>query len=103
MQRESQPRHGVSLNLRILRSYISTPSPVSRDFVYLPSDRLKAAGCVILSSATTVVEARWLEDHGVDAAIAQGVEAGGSRAMFLTSDLELQLGTLVLVPDKLIS
>src|SRR5271165_3959197 len=28
-------------------------------------DRLKAAGCVILSSATTVMEARWLEDHGV--------------------------------------
>ena len=47
-------------------------------------DRLKAAGCVIFSSATTVMEARWLEDHGVDAIIAQGVEAGGSRAMFLT-------------------
>src|SRR5580704_5634955 len=62
-------------------------------------DRLKAAGCVILSSATTVMEARWLEDHGVDAVIAQGVEAGGSRAMFLTSDLESQLGTLVLVPQ----
>ena len=50
-------------------------------------DRLKAAGCVIFSSATTVTEARWLEDHGVDAVIAQGVEAGGTRAMFLTSDL----------------
>ena len=62
-------------------------------------DRLKAAGCVILSSATTVMEARWLEDHGVDAVIAQGVEAGGSRAMFLTSDIESQLGTLVLVPQ----
>ena len=62
-------------------------------------DRLKAAGCVILSSATTVTEARWLEEHGADAVIAQGVEAGGHRGMFLTSDLESQLGTLVLVPQ----
>jgi nitronate monooxygenase len=62
-------------------------------------DRLKAAGCVILSSATTVREARWLEDHGVDAVIAQGVEAGGHRGMFLTSDLASQLSTLVLVPQ----
>src|SRR5271168_559203 len=62
-------------------------------------DRLKAAGCVILSSATTVTEARWLEEHGVDAVIAQGVEADGHRAMFLTSELASQLGTLVLVPQ----
>jgi nitronate monooxygenase len=62
-------------------------------------DRLKAAGCVILGSATTVKEARWLEEHGADAVIAQGVEAGGHRGMFLTSDLESQLGTLVLVPQ----
>jgi len=64
-------------------------------------DRLKAAGCVILSSATTVTEARWLEEHGVDAVIAQGVEAGGHRAMFLTSEPESQLGTLALVPQVL--
>jgi nitronate monooxygenase len=62
-------------------------------------DRLKAAGCVILSSATTVAEALWLEEHGVDAVIAQGVEAGGHRAMFLTSDPASQLGTLALVPQ----
>jgi nitronate monooxygenase len=62
-------------------------------------DRLKAAGCVIFSSATTVTEARWLEEHGVDAVIAQGVEAGGHRATFLTSEPASQLGTLVLVPQ----
>lgn len=62
-------------------------------------DRLKTAGCVIFSSATTVTEARWLEDHGVDAVIAQGAEAGGHRGMFLTSEAESQLGTLVLVPQ----
>jgi nitronate monooxygenase len=62
-------------------------------------DRLKDAGCVILSSATTVREARWLEEHGVDAVIAQGIEAGGHRGMFLTSELASQVGTLVLVPQ----
>jgi nitronate monooxygenase len=62
-------------------------------------DRLKAVGCIILSSATTVTEARWLEEHGVDAVIAQGVEAGGHRGMFLTTEPASQLGTLVLVPQ----
>ncbi len=61
--------------------------------------RVKAAGCKIISSATTVAEARWLEAHGCDAIIAQGVEAGGHRGMFLTSDLASQVGTFALVPQ----
>lgn len=59
--------------------------------------RVKATGARILSSATTVDEARWLEAQGVDAVIAQGVEAGGHRGMFLTDDLTTQVGTLALV------
>jgi len=62
-------------------------------------DRLKAAGCKIFSSATTVAEARWLESHGADAVIAQGIEAGGHRGMFLTTDLASQVGTFALVPQ----
>jgi nitronate monooxygenase len=62
-------------------------------------DRIKAAGCTIFSSATTVTEARWLEERGADAVIAQGVEAGGHRGMFLTTELASQAGTLVLVPQ----
>jgi nitronate monooxygenase len=61
--------------------------------------RVKAWGSKILSSATTVDEARYLEAHGVDAVIAQGYEAGGHRGMFLTSDLATQVGTLALVPQ----
>jgi nitronate monooxygenase len=53
----------------------------------------------VFSSATTVDEARWLEARGVDAIIAQGFEAGGHRGMFLSEDLETQLGTLALVPQ----
>jgi nitronate monooxygenase len=61
--------------------------------------RVKAAGCHVLSSATTVAEARFLEDNGCDAIIAQGFEAGGHRGMFLTTDLATQVGTLALVPQ----
>ena len=61
--------------------------------------RVKRAGCLVLSSATTVAEARWLEEHGVDAVIAQGVEAGGHRGMFLTDNLATQVGTFALVPQ----
>lgn len=61
--------------------------------------RVKAWESKILSSATTVEEARWLEAHGVDAIIAQGVEAGGHRGNFLTEDLDTQLGTFALLPQ----
>ena len=61
--------------------------------------RVKASGAKVLSSATTVEEARWLEREGVDAVIAQGFEAGGHRGMFLTSDLATQIGTFALVPQ----
>ncbi|MBN9408017.1 MAG: nitronate monooxygenase [Burkholderiales bacterium] len=59
--------------------------------------RVRSWGAVVLSSATTVEEARWLEAHGADAVIAQGLEAGGHRGMFLHDDLTTQLGTLALV------
>ncbi len=61
--------------------------------------RVKATGCVVLSTATTVEEARWLEDHGCDAIIAQGCEAGAHRGMFLTDDIATQPGTFALVPQ----
>ena len=59
--------------------------------------RVRATGARILSSATTVDEARWLEARGVDAVIAQGIEAGGHRGMFLTGDLHTQVPTIDLV------
>lgn len=62
-------------------------------------ERVRGWGAKVLSSATTVEEARWLEARGVDAIIAQGFEAGGHRGMFLTEDLSSQLGTLALVPQ----
>lgn len=66
-------------------------------------DRIKAAGCRIMSSATTVEEALWLEARGVDVVIAQGSEAGGHRATFLGADPSgasaRQPSTMALVPQ----
>lgn len=63
--------------------------------------RARSWGAKILSSATTVDEARWLEAHGVDAIIAQGREAGGHRGMFMSPDLTTQIGTLALLPQMI--
>jgi nitronate monooxygenase len=61
--------------------------------------KLKAAGCIIICSATTVAEARRLVELGCDAVVAQGLEAGGHRGMFLDMDLNAQVGTFALVPQ----
>src|SRR5204862_364321 len=61
--------------------------------------RVRSLGAKVLSTATTVEEALWLEAHGADAIIAQGVEAGGHRGMFLSDDLTTQMGTMALVPQ----
>ena len=81
---------------------IYRPSIVSFHFG-LPSaallERVRAWGAQVWSSATTVQEAVWLQAQGVDAVIAQGLEAGGHRGMFLTEDLQSQLGTMALLPQ----
>lgn len=61
-------------------------------------NRVKASGAVVLASATTVAEARWLEARGCDVIIAQGFEAGGHRGMFLTTDVHTQVGSMALLP-----
>ncbi|RYV02765.1 2-nitropropane dioxygenase [Shewanella sp. OPT22] len=62
---------------------------------------LKSWGTKIISSATTVEEGLWLEVNGADMVIAQGVEAGGHRAMFLTKDHSTQMGTIELTKQLL--
>ncbi len=78
------------------------PAVVSFHFGLPPTQllaRVRAWGAKILSSATTLAEARWLEAHGVDAIIAQGLEAGGHRGNFLSEDLTTQMGTFALLPQ----
>jgi len=62
-------------------------------------ERVKRIGARIFASATTVDEAKWLQEHGADAVVAQGSEAGGHRGMFLSTDLTTQLGTFALLPQ----
>lgn len=79
-----------------------TPAVVSFHFGLPPPDlmaRVRASGARIVSSATSVDEARWLEARGVDAVIAQGLEAGGHRGHFLSNDLSTQIGTFALLPQ----
>jgi nitronate monooxygenase len=59
---------------------------------------LKKAGSVLLSSATTAEEARWLEEAGADAVIAQGYEAGGHRGTREPST-DSGLGSIALIPQ----
>ncbi|MGQ0580120.1 MAG: NAD(P)H-dependent flavin oxidoreductase [Betaproteobacteria bacterium] len=78
------------------------PAVVSFHFGLPPKEllaRVRRLGAKILSSATTVDEAIWLEAHGVDAIVAQGVEAGGHRGMFLSDELTTQVGTFALLPQ----
>lgn len=62
-------------------------------------DRVKSWGSIVMASATTVAEAQWLEAHGADAIIAQGLEAGGHRGIFLSEDITTQVGTFSLLPQ----
>jgi nitronate monooxygenase len=62
-------------------------------------DRLKSHGMKIISSATSVREAKWLESRGCDAIIAQGIEAGGHRGMFLETNIATQAGLFALLPQ----
>jgi nitronate monooxygenase len=78
------------------------PAVVSFHFGLPASDllaRVKSWGSQVWSSATTVQEALWLQAQGVDAVIAQGLEAGGHRGMFLTDDLSTQMGSFALLPQ----
>lgn len=61
--------------------------------------RVKAAGAIMIGNATTVEEARWLDQRGVDAIIAQGFEAGGHSGRFLGSDPAEAIGLFALLPQ----
>jgi len=60
---------------------------------------LKGAGILLISTATTVAEARALEAAGMDAIIAQGWEAGGHRGSHRVTGPDEGVGTFALVPQ----
>jgi nitronate monooxygenase len=89
-----------SAHLELIRHH--RPRVVSFHFGLPPDDLLRAVketDAVVMSSATTVSEAHWLEAHGVDVVIAQGLEAGGHRGSFLGADPASQAGLFALLPQ----
>ena len=91
----------TSFNMKIAELLRQVRPPVVSFHFGLPAaellDVVRSWGAKVLSSATTVKEARWLEERGVDAIIAQGDEAGGHRGHFLTTDETTRAGTRTLV------
>ena len=61
--------------------------------------KLQDAGCLVACSATTVAEARWLNQTGIDIIIAQGWEAGGHRGTFQVSREDFGIGSMALIPQ----
>ncbi len=96
----STKQPGFTESIELLEHY--NPPIVSFHFGLPKQDlvnRLKERGTTVIASATTVEEALYLEESGVDAVIAQGLEAGGHRGHFLSDDLSKQMGTLALLPQ----
>lgn len=95
----------LTFNAEIMQVLAEFKPPIISFHFGLPAENyiqeIKSWGSKILSSATTVEEALWLEEHGTDVIIAQGEEAGGHRAMFLTKDLSTQLPLVDLLPKIL--
>lgn len=82
----------LEMRPRIVSFHFGLPEPDA-------TKKIKSSGAVVLSSATTVTEARALEAAGADAIIAQGWEAGGHRGTFTSGSGAGAIGTLALVPQ----
>jgi nitronate monooxygenase len=83
----------IELEVPVVSFAMGSPGP----FV----ERLRAAGAVVIGSATTVAEAEEVAKAGADAVVAQGAEAGGHRGTFgVPGAAPLPLiGTMALVPQ----
>lgn len=76
----------------VLSFHFGLPEPALLEYA-------RSWGARIIASATTVQEALWLQAHGADAIIAQGLEAGGHRGHFLDTDTTRQMGLFALLPQ----
>jgi nitronate monooxygenase len=82
----------LTLRPKVVSFHFGTPEP---RFIAA----MKRAGILLLSSATSVAEARALEEAGMDAVIAQGWEAGGHRGSHVPTAPFDGVGTMALVPQ----
>ena len=80
-----QPPYAIDFDQQFEAVLEAKPNVFSFVFGRLAPEYTRAAqarGILVIGAATTTDEARALEDSGVDAIVAQGVEAGGHRAVF---------------------
>jgi nitronate monooxygenase len=80
----------------------SDASVVSFTFGIPPESAIRGIatrGKLFVGTATTVAEARLLEEAGADAVVAQGSEAGAHRGSFAASFEASAIGTMALVPQ----
>ena len=93
----------IAFDAQRLEALLEIRPPVVSFHFGLPGDDALAAcreaGIIVLASATTVAEARDLEERGVDAVVAQGAEAGGHRGSYLVDGDDGPVGALALVPQ----
>lgn len=75
------------------------PPVVSFHFGLPPADvlsALRARGIYLMATATSLDEARAIEAAGIDAVVAQGIEAGGHRGLFDPNASDDALGMVAL-------
>lgn len=82
----------ATIKPKVVSFHFGTPSPKAIDI-------LKREGILLISTATTVREAKALEDAGMDAIIAQGWEAGGHRGSHAANGPGDGVGTMALIPQ----
>lgn len=84
-----------------LKMLIDTrPAVISFHFGLPSPEKIRAlqeAGILVMATATSFEEARLARQQGVEAIVAQGIEAGGHRGLFDQTHTDEQLSTAVLV------
>lgn len=96
-----QPAYGTFVgDHEMLALLIEQAPPVVSFHFGVPSaeaiSALHERGVMLLATATSVEEAKALEAAGIDAVVAQGIEAGGHRGVFDPSAPDAGLGVLAL-------
>lgn len=99
----AQPENKIVHDFEEQARAVIEARPAVFSFIFgIPSREIiadcKRLGIVLAGGATTVDEARALEQAGVDVIVASGFEAGGHRPSFLAAAEDSMVGTMSLVP-----
>lgn len=91
--------YAPSLDAQVAAVLELRPAVFSMHFNQLDAARIREFrdhGVLVAASATSIAEARHIEQLGLDFVIAQGAEAGGHRGTFIGNAEDAMIGTLAL-------